>query len=98
MRQVDEVEAAIRERQRFGIGTRRLHVRIALGRGELGSLLQHLRRQIAGDGAGDVGRERGRRVPSAGRDIQRVPGRFRLHQLDEAGKAGALGVTLTDVA
>ena len=42
--------------------------------------------------AGDVGRERRRRVSGAGGDVERLPGRLRLHQLDQPAEARALGV------
>ena len=88
----DEIEAGVLEGQRLGVRARRLHVGEALGLGELGRLLQHLGREVAGDRAGHVGRERRRRVPGAGGDVERLPGRLRLHQLDQPAEAGALGV------
>ena len=48
--------------------------------------------EVAGDHAGDMRREGRGRVPRAGGDVERLPGRLRLHQLDQAAEARALGV------
>ena len=57
----DEIEAAILERQRLRVGTRRLHVGQPLGRRQLARFRQHLVGDIAGDHARHMrGEGRGR--------------------------------------
>ena len=92
MRQVTRSKLAVGKGQRLGVRPRRLHVGEALGLGELGGLLQHLLGEVAGDDAGDVRCEGRRRVSGAGGDVERLPLRLGLHQLDEAAEACALGV------
>jgi len=47
---------------------------------------------IAGDHAGHMRREGGRRVAGAGGNVKRLPGGLRLYQLHQAAEACALGV------
>ena len=77
---------------RLEAGTDLPAVWAALGGRELACLLQHLRRQIAGDHLGDVGcKDRGR-MTGAGCHVESDPVLLRGDQLDQTGEARAFGV------
>jgi len=56
---------------------------------------KHLRRQVSRDDARHVGRERQRRMPGAGRNVEHAPAALRLCQLDQARQTRALRVYRT---
>ena len=92
-----KIEAAGGERQRFGVGARGLHVCEAALRPAARGLAQHLIGDVA---CGDVrhqGRKGCRRVPGAGRDVERAPSGLRRGQLDKPLQAPARACT-ADVA